>query len=394
MNIYNNIFTILFSFFSLTVFSQQTLVEIDQEEANLEQVIQIIEADYGFLFSYKVDDIQNVIVHPPTQKTTISVFLSSILKSTTLEFEIVQNNFIILKKKNELENPSDSTPGKNKHLQILCGNIMDGFSKEPVHFANIYLKNSSVGTTSEMDGSFSFYTEIKKNDTIMISYVGYPTIKVLATKLLRQPCPVFTFKTYEFSDDLVVVTAYLTDGISSHGNGTFTQLQPNKIKALPGQVEPDVLKTIQFLPGISSPNGSASSISIRGGTPDQNLILWEDIPIYHTAHYFGNLSALNPYIIDRAKIYRGGFNSEYGGRISGVIDLKTADLLEGKSEYGVGLNFINGFANGKVSFLENKVSLVFSVRRSIAGIWRSPTFKNYSQRVHRGILFQSPTNNL
>jgi len=393
LNIYNNIFTILFSFFSLTVFSQQTLVEIDQEEANLEQVIQIIEADYGFLFSYKVDDIQNVIVHPPTQKTTISVFLSSILKSTTLEFEIVQNNFIILKKKNELENPSDSTPGKNKHLQILCGNIMDGFSKEPVHFANIYLKNSSVGTTSEMDGSFSFYTEIKKNDTIMISYVGYPTIKVLATKLLRQPCPVFTFKTYEFSDDLVVVTAYLTDGISSHGNGTFTQLQPNKIKALPGQVEPDVLKTIQFLPGISSPNGSASSISIRGGTPDQNLILWEDIPIYHTAHYFGNLSALNPYIIDRAKIYRGGFNSEYGGRISGVIDLKTADLLEGKSEYGVGLNFINGFANGKVSFLENKVSLVFSVRRSIAGIWRSPTFKNYSQRVHRGILFQSPTNN-
>ena len=189
-----------------------------------------------------------------------------------------------------------------------------------------------------------------------------------------------------------MVTAYLTDGVSTQDNGSYTQLKPYRVKALPGQVEPDVLKTIQFLPGISSPDGSASSISIRGGTPDQNLILWEDIPVYHTAHYFGNLSAFNPYIIDQAKIYRGGFNSEYGGRISGVIDLKTEDLSYGKSEYGVGINFINAFANGKVSFLENKVSLVFSVRRSISEIWRSPTFKNFSQRVHRGILFQTPTN--
>ena len=393
MNIYNNIFTILFSFFSLTLFSQQTLVEIDQEEATLEQVIQILEANYDFHFSYKVDDIQNVIVRPPAEKTTIDVFLSSILKPTALDFEIVQSDFIILKKKNELDNSSDAVSNNNKNLSFLCGNVMDGFSKEPVPFANIYLKNSTVGTTSEMDGSFSFYAKIKESDTIIISYVGYPSIKVLASKLLSHPCATFTFETYQFPDDLVVVTAYLTDGISSQGNGSYTQLQPNKIKALPGQAEPDVLKTIQFLPGISSPDGSASSISIRGGTPDQNLILWEDIPIYHTAHYFGNLSALNPYIIDRAKIYRGGFNSEYGGRISGVIDLKTEDLLTGKSEYGVGINFINAFANGKVSFLENKVSLAFSVRRSISEIWRSPTFKNLSQRVHRGILFQAPTNN-
>lgn len=392
MNIYNIIFTIFFSLLSFSLFSQQKLIEIKSEEVALERVVQVLESDYGFLFSYKVDDIQDVIVLPPTNKTTIDVFLSSILKSTELDFEIMENNFIILKRKNEIENTSDKSIKKNKDLSFLCGKLIDGFSKEPVHFANIYLQNSSIGTTSEIDGSFSFSAEIKKMDTIIISYVGYPTIKVLASKLLEQPCPTLTFNTYEFPDDLVVVTAYLTDGISNQDNGTYTELQPNKIKALPGQAEPDVLKTIQFLPGISSPDGSASSISIRGGTPDQNLILWEDIPIYHTAHYFGNLSALNPYIIDRAKIYRGGFNSEYGGRISGVIDLKTEDLLSGKSDYDVGVNFINAFANGQISFLENKVSLTFSVRRSISDFWRSPTFNNYAQRVSRGILFQTPIN--
>ncbi|MFK7773205.1 MAG: carboxypeptidase-like regulatory domain-containing protein [Saprospiraceae bacterium] len=392
MNIYNNIFTILFSFFSLTLFSQQTLIEIDQEEATLEQVIQILEADYDFHFSYKVDDIQKIIVLPPSEKTTLDVFLSAILKPTELDFEIVQNNYIILKKKNDGGNSSELDARNNRNLQLLCGSVIDGFSKEPLLLANVYLKDSQVGTTSELDGSFSFYAEIKKRDTLIISYVGYPTIQVSATNLIGKPCREFVFENYLFPDDLIVVTAYLTDGVSTQDNGSYTKLKPNVIKALPGQAEPDVLKTIQFLPGISSPDGSASSISIRGGTPDQNLILWEEIPVYHTAHYFGNLSAFNPYIIDQAKIFRGGFNSEYGGRISGVIDLKTEDLSNGKSEYDVGINFINAFANGKVSFLENKVSLVFSVRRSISEIWRSPTFKNFSQRVHRGILFQTPTN--
>ena len=84
MNIYNSIFTILFSFFSLTLFSQQTLIEVDKKETDLEQIIQILESDYGFLFSYKVDDIQNIVVVPPSGKTTIEVFLSSILKPTEL----------------------------------------------------------------------------------------------------------------------------------------------------------------------------------------------------------------------------------------------------------------------------------------------------------------------
>lgn len=389
LNIYNIIFTILFSFFSLTLFSQQTLVEVDQKEASLEQVIQILESDYNFLFSYKVDDIQNIIVRPPTQKTTIDVFLSSILKSTDLDFEILPSNYIILKKKLKADNPA----AQNKeNLQLLCGKIMDGGMKEPLPYANIYIQKSNVGTTSKIDGTFQLLTDFEENDSIIISYVGYPTIQVLASKLLAKPCLTLTFETYQFPDDLIVVTDYLTDGVSTQDNGSYTQIKPNRVKALPGQVEPDVLRTIQFLPGISSPDGSASSINIRGGTPDQNLILWEDIPIYHSAHYFGNLSAFNPYIIDQAKVFRGGFNAEYGGRISGVIDMKTEELLDDKSEFGLGSNFINSFANGKISFLENKVSLMFSVRRSISEIWRSPTFKNLSQRVHRGILFQTPIN--
>lgn len=393
MNIHNNIFTILFSLFSLTLFSQQTLVEVNKKEASLEQVIQILESDFGFHFSYKVDDVKKIIVRPPSQKTNISTFLSSILEPTELDFEIVQNNFIILKKKIESEDSSIFPIENKNNLRLLCGKVIDGGMKEPLAYANVYFQKSNIGTTSKLDGTFQLLADFKDYDTIIISYVGYPTIKIEASKLLKKPCLNLTFKNYQFPDDLIVVTDYLTDGVSTQDNGSFTQLQPSKIKALPGQTEPDLLKTIQFLPGISSPDGSASSISIRGGTPDQNLILWEDIPVYHTAHYFGNLSAFNPYIIDRAKVFRGGFNSEYGGRISGVVDLKTEDLQKyDESKFGIGLNFIDLNANGQIIFLQNKASITFSVRRSISEIWRSPTFNNFSKRVHRGILFQSPTN--
>ncbi len=393
MNIYNNIFTIIFCLFSFSLFSQQTLVKVDKNEATLEQVIQILEADYGYHFSYKVDDINKVIVRPSAQESTIFVFLSTILEPTNLEFEIVQSNFIILKKKIETENSSNILNENKDNRRLLCGKVIDGEMKEPLAYANVYFQKSNVGTTSKLDGTFQLLADFEDNDTIIISYVGFPTIKIEAFKLLKKPCRNLTFKNYQFPDDLIVVTDYLTDGVSTQDNGSFTQLQPSKIKALPGQAEPDLLRTIQFLPGISSPDGSASSISIRGGTPDQNLILWEDIPIYHSAHYFGNLSAFNPYIIDRAKIFRGGFNSEYGGRISGVIDLKTEDLQKyDESKLGIGVNFIDANANGKVLFLKNKAAITFSVRRSISEIWRSPTFENFSQRVHRGILFQTPTN--
>ncbi|MFK8008679.1 MAG: TonB-dependent receptor [Saprospiraceae bacterium] len=379
--------------FSLPLFSQQTIVEVDKEEATLEQVIQILESDYGFHFSYKVDDIKSIIVRPPSQKASISDFLSKILESTKLEHEIVQSNFIILKKKIAKKETTDSTNQNDKNLRLLCGKIIDGGMNEPLYYANVYLQKSNVGTTSNIDGSFQFLADFEENDTILITYVGYPTIKILASKLLKEPCRTLAFKTYQFPDDLIVITDYLIDGVSTQDNGSYTQLEPYRIRALPGQAEPDVFRSIQFLPGISSPEGSASSINIRGGTPDQNLILWEDIPIYHAAHYFGNLSAFNPYIIDQAKIYRGGFNSEYGGRISGVIDLKTRDLERGdQSEFGVGVNFLDANANGRIIFLEDKASITFSVRRSISDLWRSPTFEKFSQRVHRGILFQSPTN--
>lgn len=352
------------------------------KEVNIEEVITYLESEYGFLFSYKDEVLEGIQVSPPTQSSPIDVFLLQTLKNTNLKFEIVDNNYILLS-----ENTEISKVDKEKFS--LCGIVRDANTKEVLLGANIYLKNTQIGAFTDERGAFSLLTD-SPNSILIVSYTGFKEKELSAASFLKKPCQTITLDYLEFSEDLVVVTEYLTDGIELKEDANSISFQPAKIGILPGQAEPDVLNTIQFLPGITSPDGSASNICIRGGTSDQNLILWEDIPVYHSAHYFGMISAFNPYIIDEAEVFRGGFSSDYGGRISGLIDLKSKDFSETKPKIGVGINMVNPYIYGKIPLLKNKASIVFSLRRSMAEFWRSPTYESITRRINQGVLLNIP----
>ncbi|MBD0831234.1 TonB-dependent receptor plug domain-containing protein [Aestuariibaculum sediminum] len=178
----------------------------------------------------------------------------------------------------------------------------------------------------------------------------------------------------------VVVKKYIASGISVNNNDTSIQLSPKRIEVLPGLIEPDVLQTIQLLPGIQSPTETASGLFIRGGTPDQNLILWDGIKMYNSGHFFGTISALNPYITEDIKLYKNGTNAKYGNRISGVIDIASDSDLTSKFSGGAGFNMTHGDANVKIPINE-KVGIMLAARRSIADIVDTETFKNLSKRV-------------
>jgi len=117
-----------------------------------------------------------------------------------------------------------------------------------------FLKKNRTGTYAEEDGTFELKLPQYSKDSITISYVGYQAKTFLATKFAGESCLKISLSYLDYDEDLVVVTDYLTDGISLHDIGTSTILRPNKIGTLPGQVEPDVLNTIKSLPGVSSPD--------------------------------------------------------------------------------------------------------------------------------------------
>lgn len=178
----------------------------------------------------------------------------------------------------------------------------------------------------------------------------------------------------------VLIEEYITTGISKGNDDTSISVAPKQLGILPGLTEPDVLQSIQLIPGVQSPNETASDVFIRGGTPDQNLILWDGIKMYHSGHFFGTISAFNPYITDEIKLYKSGTKAKYGDRISGVIDIKTDNSIPKVVEGGFGFNMTHMDAFVKAP-LGNKAALLVSARRSITDMFQTETFRNLSKRV-------------
>ena len=177
----------------------------------------------------------------------------------------------------------------------------------------------------------------------------------------------------------VIVSNYLTRGITLRTNGT-TQIKPQGFGILPGLIEPDILQTIQTLPAIQSADERISNLNIRGGTNDQNLILWDGIKMYQSGHFFGLISAFNPYLIKDVIVSKNGSSAVYGDGVSSVIDMRSSNQIELKNNGGIGVNLVNGDAYFKGAF-SKKIGLQLSARRSTTDLFSTPTYDEYFKRI-------------
>lgn len=177
----------------------------------------------------------------------------------------------------------------------------------------------------------------------------------------------------------VIITNYLTSGLTKLNDGTLT-LKPDTFGILPGLIEPDILQTIQALPGVMSLDETVSNINIRGGTHDQNLLLWDGIKMYQSGHFFGLISAFNPYITKQINVFKNGTRAKYGDGISSVIDIELPNDIDNKFKAGAGFNLINVDAFAKIP-LSRKAELQLSTRRSVTDLITTPTYDQYFKRV-------------
>ncbi|MFH4967098.1 TonB-dependent receptor plug domain-containing protein [Gaetbulibacter sp. M240] len=189
----------------------------------------------------------------------------------------------------------------------------------------------------------------------------------------------------------VIITNYLTSGISKLNNGSIT-IKPEKFGILPGLTEPDVLQTIQALPGVISSDETVSNINVRGGTHDQNLILWDGIKMYQSGHFFGLISAFNPFIANNIIMHKNGTPAKYGDGVSSIIDMKLPDEIDGEFQGGAGFNLINAVGYAKVPITEN-TELQVSSRRSLTDFLNTPPFEQYSKRIFQDSDFSNAQKN-
>ena len=188
----------------------------------------------------------------------------------------------------------------------------------------------------------------------------------------------------------VVVNAYLTEGIKKNIDGSF-EVHPQDLGILAGLIEPDVLESIQQLPGVVSPNETASNLSIRGGHYDQNLIYYDGIPIYQSGHLFGMISPFNPYNIKRVKYYFKGTPAKYEGGASGVIDLLSGDKVADKLKIKGGINALSTDCEVETPLIKKHLSFTASMRTSYRDIWETPGLKQFENKVFENTNVLSQT---
>ncbi|TDQ27547.1 TonB-dependent receptor plug domain-containing protein [Tenacibaculum caenipelagi] len=190
----------------------------------------------------------------------------------------------------------------------------------------------------------------------------------------------------------VLVTSYVTSAINKKKNSSIS-INPQQLGPLPGLTEPDVLESLKIIPGVQSPNETASGIYIRGGTPNQNLVLWDGIKMYSYGHFFGMLSAFNPYTTKEIILSKSGTEARYGNRISGVIDIKTKENIPEKITGNFGFNMTHADAFLNIPF-SDKTSVSVSARRSISDLIKTFTFNKLFARVFSTFDSNQKDNNI
>ena len=345
--------------------SAQLTISADYKDTPLSQAIGELQSEYSLVFSYTDDLIQDKVISASFQELELEEGLDLIFEQAGIEIEIINEQYIVLRAKTILP------------IQ-LCGTIT-GENGQKLPFASVLSLRTLTGTQTNDEGAFRWETKINLQDTIAISYVGYLPKKLTAARLLN--CPQIQLKLQSFSFSEVLVKDYITSGIEQGESFDHVKLKPSKISVVPGLTEADVLQMVQILPGVQSIDESATGLHIRGGTPDQNLILWDGVPIYNSGHFFGMISAFNPYIVESAESYRGSFGAEYGGRVSSVIDIHSIETIPDKPTVHSGINFTHADFSAVVPFWNQKAAFMVSGRRAYTDIIESPTYKRLSQRI-------------
>ncbi|MEM8999862.1 MAG: TonB-dependent receptor [Bacteroidota bacterium] len=363
----------LFLLFSLqsSLLKGQTSVTVHYEKTPLKVVLDDIEAKTALRFSYSNELISGKTVTLETALRTVDVLLTQLSNNTKLVFEKIGDNQVII-----------SLPHTKTSV---CGYLFDIITKTPLPLATIVIKGTTRGYTTDEDGYFTIQEE-NLTRGVLIQYVGYTSRLLYEADFNTNACKNIFLNPQAASLSEVVVRSYLIQGIDKNKDGSLT-LTSNEQGILPGLVEPDILQSVQWLPGITSIDETVSDIQIRGGAADQNLILYDGIKMYNTGHFFGMLSLFNPYVTTNATIFKSGASPEYGDRISGVIAIQGETEIPDDTSVGLGLNGTQVDAYVKARLSES-IGLVVSGRRSYADIGNltTPTYDAIFEKVFQNTI--------
>jgi hypothetical protein len=268
----------------------------------------------------------------------------------------------------------------------LNGYIKDSISGETIIGASITVNGQSRGVASNQYGFYSITLE-QGDYTIAVSHVSYLTQTLeLNLKENRQ----YNFQVIPktaLSQEVIVYSKRRDANVKNAQMGKI-DLSIGQIKNIPALLgEVDILKAIQLLPGVRNAGEGNSGFYVRGGGPDQNLIMLDDAVVYNTGHLFGFFSIFNADAIKNASLIKGGMPAQYGGRLSSVLDIAMKDGNINKFQVDGGIGLIASRLSIQGPVKKDKASFIVSARRTYIDAIAKPFIKKSSEFYGSGYYF-------
>lgn len=257
----------------------------------------------------------------------------------------------------------------------ISGLVRDVETGESLPYANVVVKGTSIGTATNLDGHFVLLDVPGDSVTVQVAFIGYHTLEVGISMSSDLEPLLLAMEPLTTLLDEVLVTAESYQIMKTAEKVSQITVSPRDLAVLPSIGDVDIFRSLQLLPGVSGTNEGSSGLYVRGGTPDQNLVLLDGMTVYHVDHFFGFFSAFNADAVKDVQMYKGGYPAEYGGRTSSVVDLTGKAGNANDFNLGVGVNLLSANVVAEVP-LGGKGSILISGRRSYTDVLQTGLYSS------------------
>lgn len=328
--------------------------------ATLEEFVKRLENSTGFSFIYGEEVKINRRITLNVEQKTLKEILNLAFANEPVSYQISGKHILLQKKKQKLASRKFT----------ISGYVTDEASSETLIGANILESRQRQGTTTNPYGFYSL-TLPEGETELAFSYLGYETQRY-SIALEKDTLINIRMRDNNQLEEVVIVSNKTEAGVTATQMGAI-EIPMAQIKNTPSILgEADVMKTIQLMPGVQAGVEGSAGLYVRGGGPDQNLILLDGVPVYNVDHLFGFFSVFTPEAVKKVTLFKSSFPARFGGRLSSVVDVRTndGDMKKYHGTLSVGLLASKIQLEGPI--IKDRTSFNISGRRSYLDLIAKP----------------------
>jgi len=356
------VFFLFLQFLTLPIFAQK--YQFSFSDTPLSEALKEVSAKTQIKLSFDAGLLKQIPVSVKIKTDEIEPILNNLLSGSEYTFVKKYDTYLIVKKETAIA--SENIPVKYK---MLSGLVYDSESGERLPYASVFDTEHNVAAVTNVEGSFSIRVPVDTSINLQVRYLGFQPMDTIISANQNDDLLRIGLNQRLLSIETVDISGLRIEMLEAGKEAGHVVFNPSRFVDLPNYGETDIFRALQLLPGISSFENS-SQLNVRGSTADQNLVLLDGFTLYNLDHFFGVFSALNPNVIKNIQVYRGGFDSRYGERVSAIVDIVGKSGNHTKPAVYGGVNLISGNLTAEIP-ITKKLTVVAAGRRAYSDLYSS-----------------------